>query len=711
MWRLRFNDIANPETGGTITAVLDGTEGQKMLDNMTIDKFGHVLLQEDPGGQAHNAKMWQYTIATDALELVGKHDPARFGDLVGSTTTPATLPFNNDEESSGIIDMSDILGPGMFLLDDQAHYTTGLANLTEVVQGGQLLAFFNPASVSATALTAAPATITSCSGTGISLGTPATADNCSITSVTNDAPSTFPIGITTVTWTVTDSSGNTSTATQTVTVTNLTASSTAGTITCFGGSTTVNVSATGGTAPYTGTGSQTVSAGPYSFTVTDANGCTAITSGTITEPAQLTTATTITSATPYAWSVSGLTYASTGVYTFNTLNGIGCTVINTLNLTITVPTFIVGASCGATISGLNVTINTPVVLGATSYIFRLTNLDTMAPSQTVVRPVNNVALSNAYFPGITLGTNYQIEVSTNGGATFGIPCTVKTPAPTSTIGAQCGTTVATMSTFVYCTAHASVTGYRFRVTNLTTNAVAIVDSALNRFSFSQVPLPIRTFATTYSVEVALRNTDGSYLPYSVGCNISTPAFPTTTIRPIQCGNYQATSTTESFVATIVATATKYRFRLSSVVPVGLSSATIDRLVNSFSLSMFPALPAGTACTIEVSLEIGGVFGPYGSACTIITPGLTRTTPVVSNEFVAIAFPNPFASDFMFNVKTASESTIQIRVYDMLGKQVDNRNLEVSEIENLQIGANYPSGVYNVVVSQGENTQTLRVIKR
>ncbi len=644
MWRLRFNDIANPETGGTITAVLDGTEGQKMLDNMTIDKFGHILLQEDPGGQAHNAKMWQYTIATDALELVGKHDPARFGDLVAAVTTPATLPFNNDEESSGIIDMSDILGPGMFMLDDQAHYTTGLANLTEVVQGGQLLAFFNPASVSATALTAAPATITSCSGTGINLGTPATADNCSITSVTNDAPSTFPVGTTTVTWTVTDSSSNASTATQTVIVTYLTAS------------------------------------------------------------------TTITSATPYFWSVSGLTYASSGVYTFNTVNESGCTVINTLNLTITVPTFIVGTSCGATISGLNVTINTPVVSGATSYTFRLTNLDTMAPSQTVVRPVNNVALSNTYFPGITLGTNYQIEVSVNAGP-FGPPCTVRTPAPTSTIGAHCGTTVTSMSQYVYCTAASSVTGYRFRVTNLITNGVTIVDSSLNRFSFTQVPLPVRAFGATYLIEVALRNTDGSYLPYSVGCTISTPAFPTTSIRPIQCGNYQATSLTESFVASIVATATKYRFRLKSVVPVGLSSATIDRLVNSCSLSMFPALPAGTACTIEVSLEIGGVFGPYGSACTIITPGLTKAAPVVSNEFKAIAYPNPFASDFMFDVKTSSESAIQIRVYDMLGKQVDNRNVEVADIENLQIGVNYPSGVYNVIVSQGENMQTLRVIKR
>src|SRR5207237_4191479 len=40
----------------------------------------------------------------------------------------------------------------------------------------------------------------------------------------------------------------------------------------------------GGTPPYTGAGDHVVSAGSYSFTVTDANSCTATTTGTITEP-------------------------------------------------------------------------------------------------------------------------------------------------------------------------------------------------------------------------------------------------------------------------------------------------------------------------------------------------------------------------------------------------------------------------------------------
>ena len=57
-----------------------------------------------------------------------------------------------------------------------------------------------------------------CSASGVTLGSPTFADNCPGASVSNDAPSIFPKGTTTVTWTVTDASGRTATATQTVKV-------------------------------------------------------------------------------------------------------------------------------------------------------------------------------------------------------------------------------------------------------------------------------------------------------------------------------------------------------------------------------------------------------------------------------------------------------------------------------------------------------------
>jgi hypothetical protein len=135
MWRLRFDDALNPEAGGTIEAVLDGTEGQKMLDNLTIDKYGHIILVEDVGGNEHNGKVWQYTIATDDLRLVGQHDPLRF-------QTGAANFLTIDEEASGVVDVQDILGAGWHLIVDQAHYSTGIP--TDIVEGGQLLAMFNP---------------------------------------------------------------------------------------------------------------------------------------------------------------------------------------------------------------------------------------------------------------------------------------------------------------------------------------------------------------------------------------------------------------------------------------------------------------------------------------------------------------------------------------------------------------------------------------
>jgi len=131
LWKLTFTDINNPELGGTITTLLDGTEGQKMIDNLTVSNDGTKLfLQEDVGNQAHIGKIWVYDIASDVLSLVAEHDSSRF-------VTGGANFLTQDEETSGIIDVSNILGTNTFLFVDQAHYTTGIS--TDVVEGGQLL--------------------------------------------------------------------------------------------------------------------------------------------------------------------------------------------------------------------------------------------------------------------------------------------------------------------------------------------------------------------------------------------------------------------------------------------------------------------------------------------------------------------------------------------------------------------------------------------
>jgi hypothetical protein len=157
LWRLTFDDITNPDSGGFIDLLIDGrtVNGQKvnMFDNITVNKkSGHIILQEDVGGAAHNGKIWEFdpttfTGATNTgdLTMIAKHDPARFGDRAGGVTTPATPPYNNDEESSGIIDISDIMSDSAknkgnpreawYISSDQAHYTSGITPAQ--VEGGQ----------------------------------------------------------------------------------------------------------------------------------------------------------------------------------------------------------------------------------------------------------------------------------------------------------------------------------------------------------------------------------------------------------------------------------------------------------------------------------------------------------------------------------------------------------------------------------------------
>jgi len=179
----------------------------------------------------------------------------------------------------------------------------------------------------------------------------------------------------TYTVTVTDNNGCTGTASTTIThPTALSVSATASNVSCFGGSTgSAAASASGGTSGYTyswsnsGSGATItgLTAGTYTVTATDANGCTETDAVTITQPtllvASIGTPTNVscnggndgaatasasggTTSYSYAWSGGGgSTAAATGLtagtYTVTVTDANGCT--DTESVSITQPTAVV----------------------------------------------------------------------------------------------------------------------------------------------------------------------------------------------------------------------------------------------------------------------------------------------------------------------------------------------------------------------------------
>lgn len=134
LWKLSFTDIERPELGGTLTLVQDGSEAPYLNkpDNMTIDDEGNILRQEDPGNNASLSRIVAYRISDGAQATLAQFDPARFGAPAAGQPSFMT----QDEESSGIIDVSDFAGNRTFLFDAQVHKPN---SDPELVEEGQLL--------------------------------------------------------------------------------------------------------------------------------------------------------------------------------------------------------------------------------------------------------------------------------------------------------------------------------------------------------------------------------------------------------------------------------------------------------------------------------------------------------------------------------------------------------------------------------------------
>ncbi len=232
--------------------------------------------------------------------------------------------------------------------------------------------------------------------------------------------------------TITDANGCTSTSTATVTQPTVVNPFLTGTNpTCNGdvnGS--IATSTTGGTPPYTyiwSTGATTVNisnlaAAIYSVTVTDANGCNAISSTTLVNPPSVTATigsftnvlcyggntgnATVTAGggTPpytYSWSPSNSSNATitaliAGVYTASVTDANGCTTLNKVTITqspvITGTTSITNATCGSANGAASITASG----GTSPYIYTWSNGNTTTSVSSLTAGIYQVTIIDSY---------------------------------------------------------------------------------------------------------------------------------------------------------------------------------------------------------------------------------------------------------------------------------------------------------------------------
>ncbi len=402
-------------------------------------------------------------------------------------------------------------------------------------------------------------------------------------------------------------------------------------------------------------------------------------------------------------------------------NGMDDDCDGSIDETGTVTTTLLSSSCGTTLASIGSLIGIQTVGGhnITGYRIRITN---GAEVQVLEKTVPHFTIPQ--FASYAYATTYTVDIQLQRAglwqASWGATCLVSTPAILEEGGAasvspsQCGITLPKINALIATTSIAGVTGYRFRVTNLTDplgpNAVQTIDRTQNWFSLQM--LTRYNFGTRYRIEVAVKTT-GAFGGFGSPCEVSSPAAPSL----VNCGGIVA-SGTATIAATSVEGATQYRFQI--VRQSDNASTTIDRNNNWFIFNSVPAsaFTAGGLYAVRVAVMTKGTWSPFGDACEITAPGAVAkggntagAEASVSDVFKASAYPNPFSSDFNIDFATSSQEKVQVKVYDMLGKLVESAEMDAADVNAAKVGAAFPSGVYNVIVTQGAFVKMQRVIKR
>jgi hypothetical protein len=98
--------------------------------------------------------------------------------------------------------------------------------------------------------------------------------------------------------------------------------------------------------------------------------------------------------------------------------------------------------------------------------------------------------------------------------------------------------------------------------------------------------------------------------------------------------------------------------------------------------------------------------------TVTLNGTSATRMADGEEIFEVgAYPNPSLKSFKFAINTGSHDAITVQVFDMVGKLVELETIDASQVEGFELGSDLTSGIYNVIVRQGENTRNLRIIKQ
>jgi hypothetical protein len=385
-----------------------------------------------------------------------------------------------------------------------------------------------------------------------------------------------------------------------------------------------------------------------------------------------------------------------------------------------VTTQVQASQCGSVLPHVNTAVLAALIPGATQYRYKI-QLGTL--EFIVTKPSTSRWF---YFPtdvpGFFPDSTYQISVSVelNGSfGPFGPICNVTLPSVITQLQSSlCNSVLPSVYTPILASFIQGATQYRYKIVH-GGNELLVTKPSTSRWFYFPADVPGFFPDSTYQISVSVEF-NGSFGPFGPVCNVTLPSV-TTQLQSSLC-NSVLPSVNTPILASFIQGATQYRYKIVH----GGNELLVTKPSTSrwfyFPIDV-PGFILGETYQISVSVEFNGNFGPFGQTCFVTLPITPAASPNNNNSstademeteaisgFDAVAFPNPFADAFTLNIRSESHEAVVVRVYDMNGKLLENRNLQVSEAATVVIGGNLAAGMYHVTVMQGDNLKTMKMIK-
>lgn len=146
---------------------------------------------------------------------------------------------------------------------------------------------------------------------------------------------------------------------------------------------------------------------------------------------------------------------------------------------------------------------------------------------------------------------------------------------------------------------------------------------------------------------------------------------------------------------------------SDKISVMLMGATTNELLFSSSW-----VSNATAAQTITGGNINVKNNSPSSATTRNTSGKNAEMEIEAKakvEFVVRAYPNPSAHQFTFTINSNMSESVQVSLYDATGRKIETFNARTNEL--IRFGEKLKAGIYFAQVRQGNNQETIKLIKQ